>query len=305
LELLLIYAALGVLLVESRLRRVALVGCAMLLLVDVAYWYACRCHHPSFRSTCLSVGHGDCTIVQFPGSEILIVDGGGLSSTFDVGQRVVAPYLWRQKIGQVSHIALTHPDFDHYGGLTFLARSFAPDEFWWNGALGDGKRFKAFWRTLQTENVPVTRIHRGFRREFGGVDVLALAPDGRGEGSDNDRSLVLRLRYGPTTVLLTGDLEERGERQLVDTLRPLLRSQILKVPHHGSATSSSARFIDAVDPGMAIISVAHDSHFGLPHASVQDAYRSRGVDLLRADRDGAVVLEIGATGSITVHKGRG
>jgi competence protein ComEC len=302
-ELLLVYAALGALLLKPRPRRLLLIGCALLLCLDAACWYAWRYHRSGLRITFLSVGHGDCTIVEFPGSEVLVVDGGGLSPTFDVGQRVVAPYLWKQKIGRVDTLVLTHPDFDHYGGLAFLAREFGPDELWWNETRGAGPRFEAFWKTVQEQGIPPRAVRRGFRRSIGGVDVLALAPEGTG-GSDNDRSVTLRVRYGPTVVLLPGDMERTGEQRLAATLAPLLRSRILKVPHHGSVSSSSAPFLDAVAPEMAIASVGRGRRFGLPHASVINAYRARGIPVVRTDREGAVILDIGADGTVLVTLGR-
>ena len=133
--------------------------------------------------------------------------------------------------------------------------------------------------------------------------MLALAPE-RAGGSDNERSVTLRLRYGPTVVLLPGDIEASGERQLADALRPLLRSRVLKVPHHGSASSSSAPFLDAVAPQLAVVSVGSGRRFGLPQASVMEAYRAREVSVLRTDQDGAVILDIGADGTIRVTRGR-
>lgn len=302
-ELIVVYGALVALLLRPRPRRLLLTGCVLLLCIDAACWYAWRYHRSGLRITFLSVGHGDCTIVEFPGSEVLVVDGGGLSPTFDVGQRVVAPYLWKRKIGRVGTLALTHPDFDHYGGLVFLAREFDPDELWWNGIRGEGPRFEAFWKSVHKQGIPQIAVRRGFRRKIGGVDVLALAPEVTG-GSDNDRSLTLRLRYGPTVVLLPGDMEQSGERRLAAALGPLLQSRILKVPHHGSVTSSTTPFLDAVAPEMAVVSSGRNRRFGLPHASVMDAYRARGISVLRTDREGAVILDIGPNGTVMVTRGR-
>lgn len=303
LEVVVLYLVLAAPMLVPRSRNLVLGVCALVFCVDGIYWYVSRFHRSSLRITFLSVGHGDCTIIEFPGSEVLVLDGGGLSPAFDVGERVVAPYLWRRKIGRVDTLALTHPDFDHYGGLGFLAREFSPGELWWNGARGDGPRFAAFWRSVQQQRIHTVPVGQGFHRRIGGVEVLALGPGG-GAANDNDRSLVLRLRYGPAVVLLPGDIEQPGEHRLLATLRPLLHANVLKVPHHGSAHSSSALFLNAVAPRFAIVSAGPNAHLDLPRASVLQAYRQRGVSVLRTDRNGAVILAIGADGTIAVTVGR-
>ncbi len=301
LELTLLYGLLAALLIpRPAARRAAAALCALLLCADVSYWYARRNGHPDLEITFLSVGQGDSAIVEFPGSAVMVVDGGGLSGTFDVGARVIAPQLWRRKIRQVDVLVLTHPDYDHYGGLTFLAGAFAPAALWWNGASGSGRRFEELWETLVARDIPTVAIGHGFRRDIGGVEVTALAPDGLPRGKSNDGSLALRLRYGPTAVLFAGDLEAAGERGLVVSAGAAVASTVLKVPHHGSRTSSTATLLDAVAPRLAVISAGYENHFGMPHREVLDAYRRRGIAIWRTDRDGAVTMRIAADGAIRI-----
>ena len=306
LELGLIYGALAALLVPRRnARRLVLALCLAGLGIDAAYWAGLRCAGSALQITFVSVGQGDCAVVEFPGSAVMVVDGGGLSGDFDVGRQVVAPFLWRRKIARLDLLVLSHADFDHFDGLTFLAGAFGPGAFWWNGVPGSGARFAALRRALHDAGVPVQAVHDGLRRTIGGVEVRVLHPAAGASGSDNDRSLTLQLRYGPTTVLLPGDLEADGERTLVVAHGGALRSTILKVPHHGSRTSSSALLLDAVAPRIAVVSAGIDNRFGFPNPAVIDAYRRRGTTLLRTDRDGAVTLRITVDGAITVTTGRG
>src|SRR5262249_61335310 len=100
----------------------------------------------ALQITFVSVGQGDCAVIQFPGSAVMVVDGGGLSGDFDVGRMVVAPFLWRSQIAHVDTLVLSHPDFDHFGGLTFLAAAFGPGAFWWNGDMAHGAHYDALWR---------------------------------------------------------------------------------------------------------------------------------------------------------------
>lgn len=301
-ELALLYALLGSFLLRPRrLRRLFVASCLILLAADAAWWYAQRFHGSALTVTFISVGQGDSTLIEFPGGEVMIVDGGGLSPTFDTGERIVAPQLWRRKIARIDTLVLTHADFDHFGGLGFLAREFAPRDFWWNGSPGHGERFAAFRASLR--NTRAFAAERGRRRSIGGVEVAILHPDPAVHGSDNDRSLTLRLAYGPTAVLLPGDLEAGGELALVTAARHELASTVLKVPHHGSRTSSTPLFLAAVAPTLAVVSCGYDNRFGFPHPRVLEAYSSRNIEVLRTDRDGAISVRIEPEGGITVTRG--
>lgn len=303
-ELVAIYGALAALLMPAGARRRALlVTCVVVLTGDVAYWTLRRTAASDLTVTFVSVGHGDCAVAELPGGRVVVVDGGGLSGHFDVGRQVVAPLLWRRKIRRIDLLVLTHPDFDHYGGLTFLAGAFSPRELWWNGDVGRGPRFAALQQAVRDSGAVVRVVGRGIERTVGGVAVRVLHP-GSEHASENDRSLTLQLRYGPTTVLLPGDVEAAGERALVYAAGPTLRSTVLKVPHHGSRTSSTAALLDAVAPRFAVLSAGAANRYGLPHPEVVAAYEQRGIALFRTDRDGAVALRIGADGTIAVRTGR-
>lgn len=302
LELALVYALLAaVLLPPGRRRRLACLACALALLADGGYWLVQRHLRAHLTLTFLSVGQGDCTVVEFPGSSVMVIDAGGFSPTFDTGERIVGPFLWRRKIARLDHLVLSHPDFDHYGGTFFLADHFAPAEFWWTGG---GPGDSGLGRRLAAHGTAPLELRRGLRRTIGGVEVAVLGPGASPTAGENDRSLVLRLRYGPTTVLLPGDIERASEAELVAELRGELPAAILKVPHHGSRTSSSAAFLDAVAPRLAIVSAGFDNRFGMPHREVVEAYDRRGVEVLRTDLDGAIRVDIAPTGRIEVTRTR-
>ena len=146
-------------------------------------------------------------------------------------------------------------------------------------------------------------VRDGFRRTIGGVEVYALHPGEGLSAGDNDSSLTLRLRYGPTTVLFPGDLEAEGERALLEAHGGEVRSTLLKAPHHGSRTSSSPAFLDAVAPEIAIVSAGNNNRFGFPHQAVLERYRERNVELWRTDRDGAVTVRIAVDGTIQITAG--
>ena len=141
LELALLYGGLAACLLRGRLRLWLLSGCVLGLVTDARAWALARQAPDTLRITFISVGQGDAALVELPGGRVLVVDGGGLGGRFDVGARVVAPQLWRRKIARADWLALSHADFDHFGGLAFLVEAFAPQALWWNGVPGHGERF--------------------------------------------------------------------------------------------------------------------------------------------------------------------
>jgi len=234
----------------------------------------------------------------------MLIDGGGAYGGFDTGERIVAPYLWSQKIMHVDYIVLSHPDFDHFGGLDFIAMNFAPDAFWTNGAESLDLSFGRFMDDIARAKIPVVKVGRVAPvAEIGGVAITSLNGDVGAEATHNNSSMVLRFSLGAASILFTGDIESAGERAMLETRRDL-HSTILKVPHHGSATSSTATFIAAVHPGAAVISDGYLNHFHFPAPAVVNRYGEAGVRLLRTDVDGAVVVDATPT-RMTIQTQRG
>ncbi len=274
------------------------------LTLDAAVWTYDRFLNRDLRVMFLSVGEGDGAVVRFPGSRVMLIDGGGAYGGFDTGERIVAPYLWSQKIMHVDYIVLSHPDFDHFGGLDFIAMNFAPDAFWTNGGESLDLSFGRFMDDIARAKIPVVKVGRVAPvAEIGGVAITSLNGDVGAEATHNNSSMVLRFSLGAASILFTGDIESAGERAMLETRRDL-RSTILKVPHHGSATSSTATFIAAVHPGAAVISDGYLNHFHFPAPAVVNRYGEAGVRLLRTDVDGAVVVDATPT-RMTIQTQRG
>lgn len=307
LEVVLLYAVIGGGLLPHRLLRRAVLALGLTgLALATAGWWIERHAAGTLRVTMLAVGQGDSTLIEFPGAHVMLIDGGGRpGGRFDVGARVVAPALWRRKILSLDTLVLTHGDVDHLGGLPFVADAFAPRAFWWNGRDSGGAAAAALWRALARGGVAVERPQPGATRTIDGVTVTVLHPAAGGSGSDNDRSLTLQLRYGAQALLLPGDLEARGETALVARWGARLASTVLKVPHHGSRTSSTPVLLDAVRPRVAIASAGADNRFGFPAPAVEAAYAARGIPLWRTDRDGAVTIVFTGVGDIALIGGRG
>ncbi|MBI3781827.1 MAG: ComEC/Rec2 family competence protein [Deltaproteobacteria bacterium] len=294
-ELALLYMALLLGVVgRGRPRQLLFAIVATMACIDAGWWWHQRYAHRDLRLTFLSVGQGDCTLVELPGGKVMLVDAAGIGDgSFDIGERVIAPYLWSRKIARVDYLVLSHPQWDHYGGMRFIVDHFAPREFWWNGTTSSARHFAELMKAIAEHNVQTVVARQGFQRRIDDVAASVLSPpDGAVGWGINDLSVVLQLTYGEHRVLLTGDIEAPTEAYLVASAGRELRSDVLKVPHHGSRTSSTAGFIRDVTPAAAVISLGFDNRFHFPNREVVQRYRFAGSDLWRTDFAGAVLLQL-------------
>lgn len=270
-------------------------SCASVLVVaifaDAGWWTYDRFFNPDLRVTFLSVGQGDGAVVRFPGSRVMLIDAGGSYAGFDAGERIVAPYLWSRKIMQVDYLVLTHPDADHFGGMSFVAMNFSPDAFWTIPIDGIDLSYRHLIDALDQAKIPIVLVRNTAPiAKIGGVSLSSLNSNSELSTKLNNSSMVLRFAFGDISFLFTGDLEAGGERALLASGQAL-RSTVLKVPHHGSKSSSTAQFVAHVHPQVAVISDGYLNRFHFPAAEVVDRYLGSGATLLRTDSDGAVTID--------------
>ena len=299
-----VYYAAGWALLNWRRISIApwILAMAMIIAVgDGLYWTYQRFWHRDFRVTAIDVGQGTSTLMQFPGGSVMLMDGGGFSDNriFDMGQRVVAPLLWRWKIARVDILALSHPNADHLNGLIFIARHFHIRELWINGDVNTTWGYKALMDVCQEEGIAVRILDTRTRdRTVGGVTLSVLHPPpgyAVKVGADqqerrNSASLVIHARFEKTAFLLTGDITAEAENAMVQREGTRLASTVLFAPHHGSRTSSSASLIAAVQPQTVVISAGVNNRFGFPHTEVLDRYRGAGCRIWCTCTHGAIIL---------------
>jgi competence protein ComEC len=267
------------------------IALGFVLIADAGFWTYDRFFNPDLRVTFLSVGQGDGAVVRFPGSRVMVIDGGSSYGGFDAGERIVAAYLWSQKIMRVDYLALSHPDLDHFGGLDFIAMNFAPRALWTTEVTSADLSYARLTGDLERAKIPMVQVGATAPvAAIGGVAISSLNGSTGAPRTHNDSSMVLRFSFGQSALLFTGDLESAGERAMIDN-RADLRATILKVPHHGSASSSTQEFIAAVHPGAAVISDGYLNHFNFPSAAVVQRYLEAGAILMRTDLDGAVMVD--------------
>jgi competence protein ComEC len=291
-EVALLYALLAAAVVPGGSARRGLAAAAIIgLVVDAGCWVRERWAPGVLRVTFLDVGQGDAAVAELPDGRVLVVDAGGFAgSDFDTGAAIVAPYLATRKIRHVDAVVMTHAHPDHSGGVAFLLRRYRPREFWWSGWPGRGREWQRLVAAVADTGVPAAVRHRGDPLPaYAGTVSILHPPADWAVPALNETSLTMRLRYGRVGVLLTGDVEARAEASVLDDPNGLA-AMVLKVPHHGSRTSSTADFVHAVGPRVAVISVGADNRYHLPSPEVEERYRAQGVCVLRTDRCGAVTI---------------
>ena len=264
----------------------------------------------------LDVGQGDSSLVTFPDGTTMLVDGGGRmefrkndddADTFvpdapGIGETVVSPVLWNKGYSRIDYILATHADADHIQGLSDVAANFDIGEALFGREPAANSEFSALKSVLDRRHTPVKLVSRGQRMNFGGATVEILFPllDASPDApSDNNHSVVVRIVYGGRAFLLTGDIESEAENALIYG-GGALRADVIKVPHHGSRTSSTSEFVSAVRPQYAIISVGRHSRFGHPHKEVVDRWLASGSQVMTTGDRGMISVSTDGK-DLTLH----
>ncbi len=243
--------------------------------------------------TAIDVGQGEALLIGLPNGRAGLVDAGGFpdfrnqgSASFDVGERIVSPYLGLRRLKRLTFLAITHADADHVDGAAAVLRRFRPEQLWLPRHVL-GRELRPLLEAARDEGVWVRFLSSGNSFSMGAVQVEAIfcsrCP------KRNDRSLVLAFDYGAHRFLLTGDIEKEGERYLIGNLSPTPVA-VLKAPHHGSRTSTSEALLDHTRPTIAVVSAGYRNLYGHPHSEVVRRIKSRGTLLLRTDLGGASTL---------------
>jgi len=240
--------------------------------------------------TAIDVGQGDSILLVTPQSRKVLVDAGGLPfwthSQLDIGEDVVSPYLWSRGISQLDAVALTHAHADHMGGMFAVISNFHPRELW----LPEGIPPDEIQKLLAEAREFGMRIeyhNAGDAFSYGGTVIRVLAPAPGGAANDsrrNDESLVMKVTYGKNSALLEADAEKPTEKY-IEQGDP--SAEVLKVAHHGSASSTADSLLAAVKPEFAVISVGFRNVYHHPRAEVLERLQHAHVITYRTDMNGA------------------
>ncbi len=287
--------------------RLACASFLLLLTVIVFHPFSAARPDGKLHVDYLDVGQGDAALVTLPDGTTMLIDGGGRPNidwnrndetdaepferdTRSIGERVVSEFLWARGLDRVDYILPTHADADHIDGLNDVARNFRVRVAIVSRAPGNDPEYTRFEQTMRTAAVPIEKIGAGDVMRFGSLTIDVLWPppqDAPDSPWRNNDGTVLRIRYGNQTFLFAADVEKEAESRMVHTYTDL-RSDIVKVAHHGSKTSSTQDFINATEASVSIISVGRTSIFGHPNNEVVERWRASGAKVLTTGEKGTI-----------------
>ena len=234
----------------------------------------------------LDVGQGDSTLFSLPSGEIILVDAGDSSA----GLKVTG-YLKDLGISRIDHLIFTHLHDDHIGGIFMVMKEFDVINIYDNGFSNpDSYIYKDYFSLIDNSPSIYNILRTGTSLTFGEVSIEVLNPRAQPTGNHNRDSIVMKVNYGNISVLMAGDMETVGERDLLKRSHGL-SSQILKVSHHGDRDSTSDEFLKRLQPEIAIISVGEGNKYARPHQEVLDRLNRTGARVYRTDINGAIILK--------------
>jgi competence protein ComEC len=288
-------------LAPGQLAKITMALVLLILALDAGYWSYQRFWHRDLRVTVIDVGLGSASLLELPGGHTILIDGGGFADNagFDVGQRIIAPLLWRKKIRSVDTLILSHPNSDHLNGLIYIAQHFNVKSVWTNNESRNTLGYAKFMDVIAHQKIHLPVFEKMPRRQrIGGVELGVLYPppnylklrDTQSWRNTNNNSLVVKASFKSISFLFPGDIMARAEAELVQLAGNRLSSTVMVAPHHGSKTSSSQVFLNAVDPEVVIISSARNNRFKFPHQVIIKRYENQRCTIWRTDISGAIRL---------------
>lgn len=232
----------------------------------------------------IDVGQGDSILIQINNKNLLI-DAGPKESS-----EKIKKYLLRQGVKKLNYVIATHPHEDHIGGMTEIIRKFDIGNFYAPKKTSNTKTFESMISALMNKNLKINPAKAGITLNLGDeITCEMLAPLNADYEDINNYSAVIKVTYGQTKFIFTGDTEKLSEKEMLQNNLDL-SANVIKIAHHGSSSSSSKEFLDKVNPSIAVISVGAENDYGHPHESTLSELRKRKMTVYRTDKDRDILL---------------
>ena len=275
---------------KNYIARKYAIFCILIFTAIFAYNSHHEISHPSWTLTTIDVGQGDSHLVKAPSGRHFLIDAGD-NSREDSGKDIIVPFLHHSGVRELNALIVTHPDKDHFGGALSLLKMFPVKELWTSEC--SLKEHKKEWQQLIQEahkrNIPIRHMHRGILWKENYFEIRVIHPVENVCTEANEMSVTLRLKGLGHSAVLTGDLTVAGEKEILKT-DVYLKSDVLKLGHHGSKTSSSVPFLNAVSPKYAIVSSGRRNKFRHPHKQVTDRLDSLHIPYINTAKKGTITF---------------
>lgn len=262
-------------------KRKIIITVLIVIIISSIYNYISRDLHIYF----IDVGQGDSTLIITPNNKKILIDGGGTeenSSSYDVGENTLVPYLLNRGIKEIDFIMISHFDTDHSGGIIAVLESINVKNIIISKQIEKSHNFTTIMNIAISKNINVIVVKKGdVINVDNDVEIRILYPENKLYFDDlNNNSIVAKLLYKNFSILFTGDIESKAEERVIEITKSKLQATILKVAHHGSITSSTEEFLKYVKPKIALIGVGKNNKFGHPNEEVLERLNSlRGENL--------------------------
>ncbi len=250
----------------------------------------------------IDVGQGDSTLIITPDKKTVLIDGGG-SDSFDVGKKVLLPYLLDRRILKIDYVLISHFDTDHCGGILTIMEKVKVKNIIISEQAEHSENYERFKKLMIHKKIRLIEVKKGDKIKIGRYsEFKILFPTSRllSENPLNNNSIVAQFNYNNFKMLFTGDIEKLAEQQILKAEKAEIRADILKVAHHGSKTSSIPEFIKAVKPKIALIGVGKNNTFGHPNQQTIKNLENIKCRIYRTDLQGEIIIKIDQKGRMNV-----